>query len=1086
MSEALDALVGPTAARGATYADVCRACAQLGEASAEAREAATATLLAFAQSDSLVDDAAYIRIAGICEDADVLLILAQHTTFLLAACVDDPSLAPLGLELAMAIADELDAGATSNAEIIPLGLSMDAHLWCHAIAQLHIIPQLLPAVLRVVYQAHVSNALHTLALAANASRALLGWHFAAVPALPEHATPAEVMEAVRHPSPHQATMPAAIADIYFAQELSVVLVAAAHSATKAADVPQDAWAAHAAVRHVHEAIQQLLLQEPPAQGEGAWLARQSALATALHAYVDHVTQRPARTLVVEDLETLRLLAQVYQSITSGDSGRALLREQPQALLLALARMTEASFYASFVLVPAADDESLAASADAAVNEVLALWRTLLGTFGAEDAVQDAVKEHLRDHVVLAYLQGRLHAATRSAQMDDVDEAETGDAELYAEQLSLYAALARSCLAEVVAAIYTSLDPVQAQLHGPSVPDATWEQLHWLALIAAAVLADPPENEQLQLPASVLQSPPAAQDTIVRIIHTLSLVLLPALLPHGPTDALPASPLALASLLAFCARWVPVYLFPSDATSSLVLATVFASTESEKILDTLLDCVQLAFSVWRFDQDVLLAAAALVESFARTPGAMRVLLARDAMQTLVKHTLSTLEQLPDATHAPILRACIRCVDCTRDGIVAAHDARAAYYPHILDAVHARIHAAMHAPRAASLSPAVHSALGLVRALAQSADPYVSRTVHEHLVATLPSVVALAQTHTEVMLASMQAMHAVLEAQAEMDAPELHAQVAQCVYALVQVVRPELGDEELAAALFQLLHALAEMVDTTQPVDHGAEYAEPATVCVDVLGQAAPQLTLELLAVPLVREAVVDAVTTLLLKTSAALVKASGTCLSTLSVLALLDAHNLRAAPLGERGSSALHVALCAVVFFFSTADTLIETKLAAVPPAFSMLAAHIPYLEDVVPPAEAQTMLDTMACSLLHILLLRPLHAPSLVPILLVLRTLTLARVQAAWLGGEASFMQSIAHYCANAVPRADTQRSQLFAHAAQHLFQCILASHIAPQSNAPPALAARLMVNEEQRAAIRLCRDLRPFLLQTHGVLCMR
>lgn len=1037
-------------------------------------------------------------------DAAPLVTLGQHATALVQSALH----AALGLQLAQAIAEDLGA-ETPRTDDVRVGLTADAHAWCHAVTQVHVLPALLLAVLAALHDA--LGDIGRLVPAADAAHALLAWKWnAALPANGAQLAPAQLLDALQRPARDGARgVPPALVELVYSPALPGVLSDAARAAHRAAHaVPAHAWAAQRAALELQTSLQTLAALEPSDETAALWTQQRTALAAALAAYVDETGAQAAHASsaadVAESVQVLRVLAQIYVALVGGRSGRALLgtsASDTEGVLRALAVLTHATFRAALDVLPAsaAHDAEALAEADAAVTEVLALWRALTHALAAADvpaAVLDAVHAHVREHVVLAYQAGRLHAARlgADADADEVGDEQTSDAELYDDQLTLYAALARTCVDDALRALGGTLDALQAELAAHAAP-ATWEQLHWAALLAGHLVADPAAAEEPCVPRAVADGGADVQARVLALVHTTSVVLLPALLPHGPTDAHAASPLAVASLLWATARWVPTYLLRDDAPPAI--AHALAGASGARVLDALVADVQTALDAWRSDADVLAAAALVLEALAHTPGAMAVVLARPAMQALVSDALGALETLPEAAHAPLLRAVVQCLDHARDGPeMGADDARAAYYPLVLRAVDARLAAAMHARTQPHLAPSVHAALRLVEVLGACADPYTSRNVHAHLQAQLPCVVQLAQAlaaHPDVLGAALDATCAVVRAAEDAAGAPLPPDVLRAVHDVLAAVRPalhEADDDALLVRYLHLVHALAQLgtsaeLPSTPPA--GAPSAAPApgaaAVACAAFAAAAPLLTHARLSVVAVREALAECTTTLLLKCGAALLQSAvGPPPDAPSPLDVPPDAN--PAPLAVRDDAPLPTALRSAAYLFATADTTTDAHVAALAPALGLLVAKVPDAPAAQLSAPlVQASLDALAWDVVRALLLRALHPPSLAPLVLALRAVTLARVRAAWLGGQATYFASLEAACA----AAPTPHRAAFAHAVQYVLQRILASQPeAPAAGVAPALAARLLAKEEQAACIALCRTLRPYVLQMRGALCVQ
>lgn len=1008
-------------------------------------------------------------------DPSPLLALGQHAVSLLAS---DEACVTVGLALAEALAVELNQSASGDRA--PVGLSAAEHVWCHALIEVHVLPTLVPAVLHALRTAIEAG--RAVPAAARAVAALLAWRF--LPTLRGEAPatwPHSQLWAAVQSAPGAlednagvAPVPSALVPVYCSAELPVLLVQAARAT-------QDA----AASRALREALQSVAAFEPTGSALGAWPAQRAALVQKLDAAV--AATSPA------DAAELQQLAETYAVLLDQRRSACVLIEgaiEPAALLEALARVTHACLAAAFDAAPRVADVEATAAADAALDAALGLWRTLLCALPGD--VRD-LHTCVRDHVVLPYQAGRLRAAALAADAnDECGDEQTSDAELYDEQLTVYAALARdACPAEALGGLASALDTVLAAAATPT--PAVWEQLHWVALLVGHVAADAAHGEAAYVP-DTLVATPAAHAPLLHVLGQ-GMSVLGALAPAGPMSHTPASPQAVASLLWLVARWVPAYVLRESHSSAL--EAPLTDEAGAHVLDTLVHQLQTVAVAWRADEDVLGALAHVVVGLSRTPGAMRTLLASKAMLALVRDTLGALEVVPAAAQGPLLGAFVRCVDAAP----AAAPERAVYYPLLVDAARARIEAACTARATADTA---HAALSLLATLADAADPQAS-DVHAALLAQFPAAAHLAAAHaahTDVLCAALTAATALVRALAELDGAAL-VRVSPAANALLTTVHAELSgsatpNEDLLVLYLRLTEELARAWGAVRAPGAGDEVVAPGdgaivheecagAVAVMALARCAPLCVLEVVSVPRVREALADATCIVLQVCGALLLGASvaGGAAPLPSPVAV-DERDMSANPIVPRGVDAtnpLQIAVRLAIYLVGSADTYTEAAASAIVPALGGLAERSAHLQaGVMDAALTQHVIDAAAGDLLCLLLVRPLHRAVLTPVLLGLRTVLLARASDAALGGSASLVAALEAQCA-AIDVAPHARETLAA-AAAHIVQQVLHSRPAPAPPAAsPALTARLRVKEEQAAAVALNRVLRPYIVQVRGTL---
>lgn len=1040
-------------------------------------------------------------------DPAPLLSLGQHIADLLGA---DEACMAVGLCLAATLAEErlpdhLEAGSL-------LGLTADEHLWCHALIEAHIWPHVLPSLWRALHQTtdHVQQSVHSSGLlqlwtlAAQATASVLTWRSIPVSALAKDAeltsrTPQQLWTAIQErsasDSPTTRRISRALSPLLCQADVPLFLGEVARLATSLShEAPAQAATAHRVVQAMHEACLHMATYEPHPDDPSmqVWTAQRGALLHELHRQMEALA--PHLSQADEELvAALQRITHAYTCLLAGASGRVLLQRavEPEALLEALARVTATCYHVAFELAPVSDGEH-AAAIEAALEEALGLWRHLLIALHGTDA--SAVLAYVRTHVVGPYQVGRLKAAALSAEHDDAElgDEQGRDVEVYDEQLTLYAALARTCLDATLTSLAAAAPPAPTATATP----AMWEQWHWLALLGGHVLADAAAGEEAMVPEALQGASPATHAALVELIRTF-LALLYALAPQGPESHAPASPQTVASALWFTARWIPAYLL-CRATDGLG-ATIGAALD-ESILDELAPCMATLQRAWRTDAEVLRALALVWEALARSPAAMRVWLGKSAVHALVQDTLAQLEELPEAAQGPLLRALVRCIDAARDGLnVRATQIREAYFPMVVHSAQARLEAAQHAPPAT-----VAAALSLWQALAEASDPQTSGAVHVHLFSQLPMIVHLVHTqsqHTDVQMAALRAVTAMVRALPELESlSELLPRACEGVHGLFEAVYPALaaqlrttglnatGDELLAL----YLHLLHEWVQAGGAPEEAAPVPSPGAIGLAALMRVLPLLNMEVLSVAGVREALADTVHALLIVARASLLDAAtGTALDLPPPFPTDEGQAYVLVPPGET-LLPLQAVLRAAVFIMVSADTLTEAAASAVAQGLGFLAEALATLAPGAASSGLQISIDAVVSDLLHSLLLRPLHMSMLTPTLLAIRKISLGRVQAASLGGSATFLAYVGQRCATvALPRmAPDEAARVrasYVPAASHILEQVLASTPpAPPPSASPAVAARMALKDEMTAAVALNRLLRPFVLRARGTLVVR
>ena len=1099
------------------------------------------------------------------EDASSFIALSARMTDLLAS-EDDADLA-VGLGLARALAEEflhyglrqhdVDTGTDSSAGA---GFCADDYMWCATVMEVQMVPVILPPLLNALHaltkrcesaysiqdDVQYCRTLGLWQAAAECANTWLSWR--CVPLDPVRTdpsvttwTPAELWRLVhestaqpvdvsssssttRKVSAHVATLllhPEIPTLLGYVARIAVVAMirtstmVAPALAARSQDLSH-VCASHANVttRAVHEAMLHVASYLPwDVHASTTWPAQRVALLDELN-QVLHVLAAQLNTLDTERVALLQRLTHVYTQLMHGQSGCVLIQGGivgANVLLDSLVRVTKTCFQVAFELVPRmrdAEDPITATSAsEAAVDEVLSLWRSLLITLPPPDAAY--THPYVRDHVVLPYQAGRLHAAmlTAESDWDDFVAAEnTSDADLYDEHLTLYAALARTCVYEAVQQLVASKPAVSDRGH---ISPAIWEQWHWLALMTGHLIADDSASEVALVPEGIQASCPEAQDQIHALLQDF-MSLLAYLVSNGPNSSTPCSPQALISTLWLTARWIPVYLLRESPSR---IEAPFAGSMGERFLDELVPCLRTALVAWRSDSDVIVAISLVWEALARSSGAMQIWLAKEPVFALVKDTLATLELLPDAAQPFILRALVRCVDATRDGHALAAQVRGMYYPLIMHAAQARFDSAAHA------SPvSLSSALSLWHALVDAADPSTSGAVHIHILSQLPAMVTSVEQHlanADVQVSAGRATLALLRALPELqNTSTLLAGSAQHVLELLRAMLTSLTDqprvsgldatfEELLVLYLSLLEELVRACASSDAAEANASHADDLRLlCLGAFGAVMPMLKRDVLTIPSVAEAFAQLVHVLLIMARSALYSSThGACPFLEGMTPSFDVLDMgmhSILPQNVQSNTVmtlmnpLQMVLRAAVYTVGTADSFTESIASGIAQGIGYVSEILPCLQTGASVLVVQQVWDDVIADLCTLLFLRVMQPAMLTPLVLALRRVVLCRIDAAALGGQDTLVATLSQRCAFAQVSGVLSEDMLahvrqaYASTVEQTLQRIFASRAPPPVSAPsPALAARANIKAERAAEVAFNRAMRPFVLQARGTLLL-
>lgn len=337
----------------------------------------------------------------------------------------------------------------------------------------------------------------------------------------------------------------------------------------------------------------------------------------------------------------------------------------------------------------------------AVTGMLCAWDTLLGggslsatPVGHLSAAVDDLLRASAANVFASYCAARQRRAeycVLAEESREIAELDEPDHVVFAEQLTLAAAVGRRALAHCIGMLHSAVAQHGAQLQawraaasdavrrGMSVPAASpvfHEQLYWLLLILGHFVADTAAGEKPQIPAPflLLDGP----DTEPEQSHVVVLIEAALALCAAETDcaldglvAMQSSSVA-AAVCWFLRRWVCTYLLHDEGdyeqpSAALLAAYGANSGRCEHIVDWLLRKVELNSRVWSAQPDVADATADLLLALCQVRGASSIILRSAVWPSLVRIAHRADNGLPPGAYRALVQAL--CVACSGYGMDA---------------------------------------------------------------------------------------------------------------------------------------------------------------------------------------------------------------------------------------------------------------------------------------------------------------------------------------------------------------------------------------------------------------------------------
>lgn len=562
------------------------------------------------------------------------------------------------------------------------------------------------------------------------------------------------------------------------------------------------------------------------------VSRTKHLCATLQSLVDDECASPSNVLSARG-NSMLFLAQAFQIIVSvvplqilaaslhtGEGGA----QGTFAFVSSLSSLGKAIFGLAFHRPKDTDEEDdLAVLTEDTVDVLLACWQALTSSLRQHNTPQDThvhvfaqtVYGSIRDQVFAPYVTGRLEAASvvdGEGDVSEVEEVSAKDRDVYSDQLITIANLARTSAADNLRALHQLAQPLCDKLIAKSQGQAnfanvemgqTWEQIHWLVLIAGHVLADDARGETPEVPSEIAASA-EPDDPAVALIMQLGMHLLQHLSAFGPASMEATSPQVTETLLWFTGRWTSSYLLIDERSgfaTNTAIQRGFGEQAGRQVLTLLLQRLSENLSLWMSDSDVLLQLAQVLSAFTRSSGIMICLLQLAEMEQLVSGIVTRLDHLPANTHGALIASVVSCIYSGATHPDASSERSAEFYfKQITASIESRFGALLSQPDFAAISQrsdvisAVQTSLDMLEGLASSIQPNSAEIVYGFISKFFPAFAQLCRvydTRPEIAVSILRLLH-TLSVSLELDfgaEPFIVMGLNQAVWGLMQALQGE---------------------------------------------------------------------------------------------------------------------------------------------------------------------------------------------------------------------------------------------------------------------------------------------------------
>lgn len=274
-------------------------------------------------------------------------------------------------------------------------------------------------------------------------------------------------------------------------------------------------------------------------------------------------------------------------------------------------------------------------------------------------------------IVEAYINTRLERAKMVLDDDEEeDEIDAGfkDWDTFSDQLTCIGTLGRfnpqPCLSQLYQLLGQRFETFKTFFNSTGNQRdllLVHEQLHWILLIIAHVLADTGKGEQPMIPDSIMQlsgSQEYEQDPVVNISKlVLELFRFSSSFSASSMEASNCSPRVAETLVWFMERWSKSYLLVDEneyGYMSPSIAKAFgrpgpSDGQGIHIMDFFIEQMKTNFILWNADPDVLNQLVTWLHTCGTSYNLKQGLLQSTGFPDLVQFVTHNLEQLPEVVH-----------------------------------------------------------------------------------------------------------------------------------------------------------------------------------------------------------------------------------------------------------------------------------------------------------------------------------------------------------------------------------------------------------------------------------------------------
>ncbi|CAO3659151.1 unnamed protein product [Rhizopus microsporus] len=323
--------------------------------------------------------------------------------------------------------------------------------------------------------------------------------------------------------------------------------------------------------------------------------------------------------------------------------------------------------------------------------------------------------HVSYQIVDTYINTRLeHAKAVLEDEEEEDEIDAGfkDWDTFGDQLTCIGTLARinpqPCIARLHQLFYERYDKFRAFFtsHADNVQELLLihEQIHWIILIAAHILADAGKGEQPMIPESIMQlsgTQSVDQDMTVRLSEAfIELFRFTSNFDSNTVEASNCSPRVAETLVWYLERWCKSYLLIDENEYSYIspnIAKAFgrpgpSDGKGLQVIDFFIEGMRTSFVLWNADPDVLKQLIQWLNTCGASTNIKRGLLQSARFPSLVEFLAKNLQKLPEVIHSSLIQTLATISSGATDETMKSN-----YFGMMFSMIEERLSAVLHDPR-----------------------------------------------------------------------------------------------------------------------------------------------------------------------------------------------------------------------------------------------------------------------------------------------------------------------------------------------------------------------------------------------------